>query len=96
MHKYKLRPKARDDLCDILKYTANKYGNMQARKYAFDLDVGMLQLCELPKSGLNVSYIKAGYRRMNIKAHAVYYKITNKQIDIIRILDQRMNPENWL
>jgi len=96
MHKYNLRPKARKDLREILRYTADKYGKIQAKKYAFDLDVGILQLCEYPKSGLNVSYIKAGYRRMDIKAHAVYYKITNRQIDIIRILDQRMNPENWL
>ena len=96
MHKYNLRPKARNDLREILKLTADKYGRVQAKKYAFELDAGIFQLCEHPKSGLNVSYIKAGYQRINIVSHAVYYKITNKQIDIIRILDQRMNPENWL
>ncbi len=96
MHKYTLRRKARNDLREILKYTANKYGKIQAKKYAFDLDVGILQVCEYPKSGLDVSYIKADYWRINIEAHAIYYKVTNKQIDIIRILDQRVNPENWL
>ena len=55
-------------------------------------------LAENPESGKDYSKIRKGYFRSQIKSHLVFYKINTKkkEIEIIRILHQRMDIETRL
>ena len=39
---------------------------------------------------------RAGYYRLNIHSHAIYYQISQERIDVIRILHQHMDAKRHL
>ena len=55
-------------------------------------------LAEHPKSGKDYRKVRKGYFRSQIKSHLIFYKINkkNEEIEIIRILHQRMDFETRL
>ncbi|MBT7142864.1 MAG: type II toxin-antitoxin system RelE/ParE family toxin, partial [Bacteroidetes bacterium] len=55
-------------------------------------------LSKNPKSGKDYSKVRKGYFRSRIKSHFIFYKINrkNEDIEIIRILHQRMDIETRL
>ena len=54
-------------------------------------------LAENPESGKDYSNVRKGYFRSQIKSHFIFYKINRmKEIEIIRVLHQRMDIESRL
>jgi len=37
-----------------------------------------------------------GYRASKVKSHLIFYKLTKEKIDIVRILHEAIDIENWL
>jgi toxin ParE1/3/4 len=96
--KYKISQAASRDIENIWLYTIEKWSIEQADRY-FNLIMDEIEyLTEYPKSGKNYSIVRKGYFRSQIKSHFIFYKINreNQEIEIIRILHQRMDIETLL
>lgn len=95
---YKISKEAGKDLEKIWLYTVETWSIEQADRY-FNLIMNEIEYLTLnPSSGKNYSKIRKDYYRSRIKSHFIFYKINSKQdqIEIIRILHQRMDTESRL
>ncbi|MDG2448309.1 MAG: type II toxin-antitoxin system RelE/ParE family toxin [Saprospiraceae bacterium] len=88
---YILSPLAQEDLENIWIYTATIWDIDQAEKY-FDLLMdGITVIREEILIGRSIEYVKAGYRSFVCESHLIIYRIDKDFIDIVRILNQRMD-----
>ena len=96
--KYKISKEAGRDIENIWLYTIEKWSIEQADRY-FNLIMDEIEyLAKNPKSGKDYSKVRKGYFRSQVKSHFIFYKINwkNEEIEIIRILHQRMDIETRL
>jgi toxin ParE1/3/4 len=96
--KFKISQEASRDIENIWFYTFNIWSIEQADRY-FNLIIDEIEyLAENPKSGVDYSEVRKGYFRSRIKSHFIFYIINwqNKEIEIIRILHERMDIEKRL
>ena len=96
--KYKISLEASQDIENIWLFTFENWSIEQADRY-FNLIMDEIEyLAENPDSGKDYSEVRKGYFRSRIKSHIIFYKISWKkeEIEIIRILHQRMDLESHL
>jgi toxin ParE1/3/4 len=93
---YRLSNKAIFDLREIWHYTQYRWSLAQADKYINLLLNEIDNLAEHPEKGKDFSSIREGYRYAKVKSHLVFYRPQQNQIEIIRILHERMDIENRL
>ncbi|MCZ2298225.1 MAG: type II toxin-antitoxin system RelE/ParE family toxin [Chitinophagales bacterium] len=96
--KYKISIEAKNDIEKIWLYTFENWSLEQADRY-FDLIMDEIEyIAEDPASGKNFSDVRKGYMRTRIKSHFILYKVNKKlnEVEIIRVLHQRMHIENRL
>lgn len=87
---------AEDDLVDIWRYSFEAWGADQADLYLDALNEGIAGLRDNPRLGADCSDIRAGYRRLHIRHHIVYYRLQTGRIEIVRVLHERMDPDRHL
>ena len=95
---YKLSVEAKNDIEKIWLYTFENWSLEQADRY-FDLIMDEIEyIAENPNSGKDFGDVRKGYLRTRIKSHFIFYKMNIKQneVEIIRILHQRMDIKNRL
>jgi toxin ParE1/3/4 len=93
VRKYELSRAADHDLDDIYAYTFREFGALQADVYFESLEECLGKLAENPLLGVDVSNIRAGYRRFVHQRHTLYYKKVRAGVRIIRILGPGMSIE---
>ena len=84
---------AETDLLSIGAYTLREWGEEQAIRYLADLEVGCQMLAENPALGRSCDEIRPGLHRMERGRHVLFYRAVTGGILILRILHQRMLPE---
>lgn len=89
---YKLSNKAEQDFGDIYEYTFLNFGEDQADEYTEEMESCLQVISEAPFIGRDCREIKQGVRRHDHNKHAIFYKIREQDVFIIRILHQQMNP----
>ena len=96
--KYKISHEASEDIENIWLYTIENWSIDRADRYLNLILDEIEYLSENPKSGKDFSKVRKGYFRSKIKSHFIFYKIDlkNEEIEIIRILHQRMDIETQL
>lgn len=95
---YKISREASADLEKIWLYTLVNWSIEQADRYINLIIDEIEYLTKNPKSGKSYDHIREKYFRSRVKSHFIFYKInlTEKQIEIIRILHQRMDIASHL
>jgi toxin ParE1/3/4 len=86
---YKLAPAAEWDLEQIWFLGLERFGLGQADHYYYALMCHFNDLAENPLSYPAVDHIRKDYRRSAFGAHSVFYRISNDQIVIMRIIGQQ-------
>jgi len=93
--KYRISEKAVKDLEIIWGYTCENWAVNQADRYYKLITSEIEFIAKNNMSGKSMDHIKEGYRATIVKSHLIFYRIhTDKVIEIIRILHQRMDVEN--
>ena len=59
--------------------------------YAQTIDAALLKLAQYPDFGRERSEVYNGARRFPIEKHIVFYQVSDKGINVARILHQRMD-----
>jgi toxin ParE1/3/4 len=90
------RPRARQDLKDIWRYSFASWGETQADKYLAELGAGIARLRDRPELGKPRDDLRPGYRALRINEHTVHYVLTPSVIRIVRVLHSRMDPDRHL
>jgi toxin ParE1/3/4 len=94
MSLYKLTPAAKEDLKGIWKYTESKWGEIQADNYLKSIEKSIVELVASPEKGRRREEIRKGYRSFSQGKHLIFYRIHEKQIEVIRILHQKMDVKS--
>ncbi|MGM0632400.1 MAG: type II toxin-antitoxin system RelE/ParE family toxin [Pseudomonadota bacterium] len=97
MLRLSITPKAESDLVGIWVYTCEEWGAEQADKYLEQLEKGMRSLIQYPSLGTSYVHVLSGYRRLQVEHHAVFYKVREPEVLIVRVLHEDMDaPERLL
>ena len=91
MSEIRIRPRARQDLKAIWRYTFDRWGEAQADFYLRQLDAGIQSLCEFPDNGEQCDHIRAGDRKLQVNRRLIFYRRGEAHIEIVRVLHQAMN-----
>ena len=82
---------ADEDLREILGYSIAQFGLIRAEKYYFDLQSKFDSILEKTSHSTDYSFVEEGLRRTNHMKHAIFYRLTDQEIIIIRVLHQKMD-----
>ena len=96
MTDYRLTSRAEADLAGIADYTIEAFGIEQARRYRDDLEACFRNLAENPRLGRSAEALAPGLRRLEHRAHAVFYAEDKDGVLIVRILHARMDAPRHL
>ena len=88
--------KAISDLEEIWLFTAEKWSVQQADRYYSLIFDEINYICKYNMSGKSMEHVRKGYRASKVKSHYIFYRAINNEIEIIRILHERMDIENRL
>lgn len=95
MANYNLTNRAVQDLKQIWNYTLDKWSERQADKYYNDLVNHCSRLANKPTLGKQYEYLIIGLRGSKVNKHIIFYRQINQgQIEIARILHERMDIES--
>lgn len=96
--KFKISRKSLEDIEKIWLYTVENWSAEQADRYYNQIFDEITYLTENPSSGKDYSHIRKHYRCSKVKSHLIFYRVTvnNNEIEIIRVLHQRMDIESRL
>lgn len=95
MAKVILREKAIQDLNNIWFYTFEEWSENQADKYYATIKLACLNIGENPEVGTKYDKISEGILGIKSGKHIIFYQIISKdEIEVIRILHERMDLKN--
>lgn len=97
MLKLNLTPRAESDLIGIWVYTSEEWGVDQADNFLDRLEPGMKRLIDHPSLGANYDHVFSGCRRLQVEHHAVFYRLLESEVLVVRVLHEDMDaPERLL
>lgn len=95
MAKVILRQEAINDLTDILDYTIQKWSESQADKYYETVKQACKEIGKDPGIGMNYTEISNHLFGLKSGKHIIFYhQISEEEIEVIRILHERMDLKN--
>ena len=94
-NKYRVTPRARDDLKNIGRYTDQTWGKAQRNVYLKEIETGFQWLAENPLVGKHRTDICEGYFSFPQGQHVVFYLIGDNFIDIIGIPHKEMDTISY-
>lgn len=90
-----LRQEAIDDLNGIWDYTFENWSEKQADKYYATIKVACKAIGKNPEMGKEYTEISKDLRGLKSGKHILFYQIISKnEIEVIRILHERMDLKN--
>ena len=94
---FHLTSKAYEDLKSIAIYTQENWGQSQRTIYLKMMDDAFRELSDNPEHGRKIDDIRAGYYKYKIGKHLIFYRfVSETDIEIVRILHQKMDIESHL
>jgi toxin ParE1/3/4 len=90
-----LRQEAIDDLTDIWEYTLQEWSENQADKYFETIKFACKEIGKNPNIGKVYTEISKNLLGLKSGKHIIFYhKISEDEIEVIRILHERMDLKN--
>jgi toxin ParE1/3/4 len=96
MPAFRLSVKARADLIEIGRYTQRTWGREQRNRYLAGLDEAFHLLSRDSHRGRSCDDIRQGYWKYHVGRHVIFYRQSGVDIEIIRILHERMDMDTRL
>ena len=93
---FRLTRDAQQDLKAIRRYTVDRWGQEQSRKYLEGMQNTIRLLAEFPVQGLARQDVDAGVFSFPYGSHMLYYRLEEEQLMVFAVLHQRMVPERHL
>jgi toxin ParE1/3/4 len=91
-----LSPAAQIDIDRIWDHSAEQWGEEHAEAYIGDLRRSLEQIGRNPNLGRSCDEVRSGYRQRLARSHVIFYRIVGVDVDVVRILHQRMDARRHL
>ena len=88
--------RAAKDLKEIARYTRDRWGGAQMERYLAEIEALFHRLRSTPELGKERRDIDRNLRSFPVRSHVIYYRVTGRDIVIVRILHQGMLPVRHL
>ncbi|MDF1722703.1 MAG: type II toxin-antitoxin system RelE/ParE family toxin [Minwuia sp.] len=92
---YRLSPLARADLEEIWRYTFGNWSPSQADRYHNSIMAAIRGLADGSLTGRQTT-IRKGYFKLRTGSHVLFFRVGENDIEIMRILHQRMDVDRHL
>jgi toxin ParE1/3/4 len=89
-------PAAQADIAAIWDYTVDMWGPDQAVRYNTMIEAACVDLANGRQSGRSVFAVRDAYHLLHVGKHSVYFRRNEEQIEVVRILHQRMDVADQL
>jgi len=86
-----LSPQAQEDFADILQYTLETWGKVQALSYRSILDKALVTIQKNPRIGHSRPELSAEHQIFPAGRHIIIYRFSDTTIYVSRILHERMD-----
>jgi toxin ParE1/3/4 len=86
-------PETEEDLISIWKWGAAEWSEDVADRHLFEIEHACERLMDDPMFGKARDELIVGVRSVPVRPHIVFYRIANRQIEIVRVLHQRMDAD---
>ncbi len=98
MPNYKLciSPTAKADLKDIYQFGLRQLGKIQSDNYLAAIKDHFLALIDQPLMGVERPELLPDTRSLPIQSHILFYRVASNQVEIIRVLHCRQDPQRHL
>ena len=96
MKRFILSSAAELDLDDIWDHSVENWGERQAEHYIRLIQDTIIGLTKGTQPSQSASHVRAGYRRVLVGSHILFFKENDELVDVIRILHQRMDVAHHL
>lgn len=87
---------AKNDLKDIYQYGLRQWGKAQSDKHLATIKDLFWSLAEQPLMGIERPELLPNTRSLSIQSHTLFYRVTPNQVEIIRVLHDRQDPQRHL
>ena len=91
-----LAPRAQDDIVAIAAYTLEHWEDAQMVRYVDDLHRRFGQLGQFPETGRRRADVGRRYSSVVQGSHVIFYRVTAKEVVIVRVLHGRMSAARHL
>jgi toxin ParE1/3/4 len=88
---FRLSRLALADLREIGRFTLERWGLAQRRAYLRSIDAWFAALARDPQLGRQRQDIGPGWHSAMIGSHVIFYKVADRDIEIVRVLHSRMD-----
>jgi toxin ParE1/3/4 len=89
--------RAQADIEEIWEYTAERWSDRQAEAYLRLINAAVDTVTVNPEAGRSYhDDLRPGYRKYLVGSHVLFYRVTNTDVVVVRILHQRMDVEPHL
>ena len=89
--RYRVTPRARDDVINIARYTEITWGKQQRNRYLKAIERRFSWLAGNPLLGKHRPDIRQGYYSFPQGQHIIFYLVGQNVIDIIGVVHQEMD-----
>jgi toxin ParE1/3/4 len=96
MKRYVLSPRAQRDIDDIWEYTVERWNVGQAEIYLRQIQRAIETVAAEPKTARACDNIRSGYWKYPAGSHVLFFRVTDKGINVVRVLHSRMDFERYL
>ena len=90
---YTISEYAEEDLLNIFLKSIKNWGSSKALEYSQMIDEAFTQLSENPDMGKSRDELFPGALSFPVGSHLIFYRKTDNQIEIARVLHKRMDYE---
>jgi toxin ParE1/3/4 len=95
-HQLVIAPAAKNDLKDIYQYGLRQWGQAQSESYLSTIKNQFWLLTQQPLMGTERPELLPDTRSLPIESHTLFYRVTAKRVEIIRVLHGRQDPQRHL
>ncbi len=95
-HQLVIAPAAKNDLKTIYQYGQRQWGKARSDNYLTTIKDQIWLLTEQPLMGVEHPELLPQIRSLPIKSHTLFYRVTVRQVEVIRILHGRQDPQRHL
>jgi len=95
-HRLIIAPAAKSDLKHIYQYGLRQWGQAQSDNYLAAIKDQFWLLTEQPLIGVERPELLPNTRSLPIQSHILFYRVTADQVEIIRLLHGRQDPQRHL
>lgn len=95
-HQLVIAPAAKNDLKDIYQYGLRQWGQAQSESYLSTIKNQFWLLTQQPLMGTERPELLPDTRCLPIESHILFYRVTAKKVEIIRVLHGRQDPQRQL